>query len=386
MADRQQFRVGIVAGEASGDLLGAGLIRALSEKVDNLQCEGVAGPVMQAAGCEVLESSEALAVMGLIEPLKEIPRLLRLRRMLVKRWTENPPDVVVGIDSPDFNLGLLLKLRRKGVRTVQYVSPSVWAWRQGRIRKIMKAVDRVLCLLPFEKEFYDRHGLPADFVGHPMAERISAHPDRDAARADLGLTANQVIAVLPGSRGGEVERLGPDFIGACKLLAESANKAELAFVAPMATPKLREMFSGQLAAAGMQSRFLLLDGQSEAALTAADVVLLASGTATLETALLARPMVAAYRVAPVTYAIAMGLKLIKTPYITLPNLLTDEPQVPELTQRQVTPEALRDELAGLLGDDGRRAAIGEVFSTLRNKLARGADERAAESVLEVAAK
>ena len=377
------MRIGIVAGEASGDLLGAGLINALRGRLGDVHFEGVAGPAMQAAGCEVLEESEALAVMGLIEPLKEIPRLLRLRKMLLTRWQENPPDAVIGIDAPDFNLGLELRLRRAGIRTIHYVSPSVWAWRQGRIHKIRKAVDRVLCLLPFEKAFYDEHGVAADFVGHPMAERISANPDTAAARERLQLDARYVVGVLPGSRVGEVEKLGPDFIAACKLLASREQTADVVFVSPMATDRLRELFSEQLQSAGMRDRFVLLKNDSEAAVTAADVVLLASGTATLETALLATPMVAAYRVAGLTFRIGQIFDLLKTPYISLPNLLTEQPWVPEFTQDDVTPAALCTELSTLLLDTARRAQIVEAFSSLRGLLAQGADERAADSVLDV---
>ena len=194
------MRVALVAGEASGDLLGAGLIREIRAVDRQVEFEGVAGPEMAAAGCNVLEDAEALAVMGLIEPLREIPRLLRLRRTLVERWTKAPPDVFVGIDAPDFNLGLELRLKSQGVPTVHYVSPSVWAWRQGRIRKIARAVDRVLCLLPFEKSFYDARGVAAEFVGHPMADHTPANPDMAAARLQLGLGVSPVVAVLPGSR------------------------------------------------------------------------------------------------------------------------------------------------------------------------------------------
>ena len=377
------MRIGIVAGEASGDLLGAGLIKALRGRLGDVHFEGVAGPAMQAAGCEVLEESAALAVMGLIEPLKEIPRLLRLRKMLLTRWQENPPAAVIGIDAPDFNLGLELRLRRAGIKTIHYVSPSVWAWRQGRIHKIRKAVDRVLCLLPFEKAFYDEHDVAADFVGHPMAERISANPDMAAARERLQLDARYVVGVLPGSRLGEVEKLGPDFIAACKLLASQEQTADIVFVSPMATDRLRDLFAEQLQAAGMRDRFVLLRNDSEAAVTAADVVLLASGTATLETALLATPMVAAYRVAGLTFRIGQIFDLLKTPYISLPNLLTPQPWVPEYTQDDVTPAALCSELSALLLDRSRRTQIVEAFSSLRGLLAQGADERAADSVLDV---
>lgn len=377
------LRIGMVAGEASGDLLGAGLIRALRASVAGIQFEGVAGPAMQAAGCDVLEHADVLSVMGLIEPIREIPRLLRLRRKLVSRWRCNPPDVVVGIDSPDFNLGLELKLRASGIRTVHYVSPSVWAWRQGRIRKIRKAVDRMLCLLPFEKQFYDDHNVAADFVGHPMAERIAKHPDVQVARRSLALHGEPVVAVLPGSRKGEVERMGCVFAETCALLAADPATPDVTFVAALTTPALKTIFRQQLSAAGILDRFLLLDGDSETAITAADIALLTSGTVALEAALLKTPVVAAYKVSVLTYAIARSFRLIKTPFITLPNLLTDKPLIPELVQYQATPEALKAAVSELLLDSVRRESVVQAFSSLRGLLARGADQRAAQSILSV---
>jgi lipid-A-disaccharide synthase len=377
------MRIGFVAGEASGDLLGAGLIRSLQARVPGLQCEGVAGPLMRAAGCQVIADSEVLAVMGLIEPIREIPRLIRLRRMLLSRWREDPPDVVVGIDSPDFNLGLEIKLRRSGIPTVHYVSPSVWAWRQGRIKKIRKAADKVLCLLPFEKKFFDDHNVAADFVGHPMAERISENPDRQAARQALGLSGGPLVAVLPGSRKSEVARLGPVFAAACTLLTNDSATRELNFVAPMASPALKSLFGRHLAEASIGHRFMLLDGDAETAMVAADVVMLASGTATLEAALLQRPMVAAYKVSPLTYLLARKSGLIKTPFFALPNLLTENPLVPELEQSEATADAVKVAVSRLLLDEAHRQSVIEGFSQLRGQLAKGADERAADAVLQV---
>lgn len=376
------FRIGLVAGEASGDQLGGGLVRELKRLEPGIQCEGVAGPAMAEAGCSVLADSESLAVMGLIEPLREIPRLLRLRRGLVRRWTADPPRVFVGIDSPDFNLGLEIALKRAGIRTVQYVSPSVWAWRQGRIAKIARAVDKVLCLLPFEKAFYDRHGIAADFVGHPLADRLEPGPPDARLRETLGLSSGAVVAVLPGSRLTEVERLGPVFAEACRRLLE--RLPDSGFVAPMASGALRERFHGMLRQAGVAEHFHLLDGNAHRAMAAADVVLLASGTAALEAALLGRPIVAAYRLAPLTYALARSLRLVKVRHFTLPNLLTNEPMVPEFLQGSASPEALSDSLHALLEDPERRAKIGREFAELRDQLARGADRLAAQAVLELA--
>jgi len=372
------MRIGLVAGEASGDLLGAGLIRELRKQVPGLRCEGVAGPAMQAEGCTVWEHADALAVFGLIEPLKEIPRLLRLRRMLLRRWIENPPDVFVGIDAPDFNLGLETRLRKHGIHTAHYVSPSVWAWRPGRVRTISRAVDRVLCILPFEPAFYREHDVDAVFVGHPMADRIAPDCDVSAAREKLGLDAQEIVAVLPGSRRTEVSRLGPVFAGACALLAR--ERPGLEFVAAMATPELRRIFDAQLGQYAVRDRFTLLDGKAGAAIAAADVVMLASGTAALETALYGRSMVAAYRVSPLTYAIASLFRLVRSRWVTLPNLVLGEEVVPELLQGGATAKAVASEVGGLLDDGDRRRHIEGRFLELRTQLAQGADSGAAEAV------
>lgn len=376
------LRIGLVAGEASGDQLGGGLVRELTRLRPGIECEGVAGPAMADAGCSVLADSSVLAVMGLVEPLREIPRLLKLRRQLVSRWTAAPPDVFVGIDSPDFNLGLELALKRAGIPTVQYVSPSVWAWRQGRIAKIARAVDRVLCLLPFEKAFYDEHGVAADFVGHPLADRLEPAPPDARLRDSFGLSSSCVVAVLPGSRGSEVARLGPVFARACRRLLE--RRPDVAFVAPMANAALRKRFEHMLGEAGVAGHFRLQDGRAHDAMRAADVVLLASGTAALEAALLGRPIVAAYRLAPLTYALARSLKLVKVRHFTLPNLLTGQPLVPEFLQRGASPQALADALEALLESPERRAGIAREFAKLRDQLARGADRLAARAVLELA--
>lgn len=376
------MRIALVAGETSGDLLGAGLITALTNKRPDVHFEGVAGPAMAAAGCESIASAEELAVMGLIEPLRRIPGLLRLRRSLIQRWTIQPPDVFVGIDAPDFNLGLESRLRAAGVNTVHYVSPSVWAWRQGRIRKIAQAANCVLCLLPFEKAFYDRHHVAAEFVGHPMADRTPVEPDIDGARAQLGITGKQVVAVLPGSRHSEVSRLGQVFADACCILADRYEQLE--FVAPMATHALREAFSVQLNNAGMTERFRLIDGNADTVIEAADIVLVASGTASLQAALMKKPMVGAYRLAPLTYAIAKGCGLVKVPYFTLPNLLTETPLVPEFLQGAANASELANAVAALIDDPARCRHIAEQFGELRSTLARNADQRAADAVLEVA--
>lgn len=377
------MRIGLVAGEASGDTLGAGLILEILKSHPQARFEGVAGPLMLAAGCERWEDAEALAVMGLVEPLKEIPRLIRLRRNLAARWIASPPDVFVGIDAPDFNLGLEKRLRANGIKTVHYVSPSVWAWRQGRVKKIKKAVDKMLCLLPFEKDFYDQHGVPAEFVGHPLADNIPEDFNRHAERLRHGVKKNTVIAVMPGSRAGEVTRLGSVFAAAAKRLA--ALYTDLAFIAPMATPKVRKIFEAQLVDNGVEDLFTVIDGEAQSAIAAADVVLLASGTAALEAALLKRPIVAAYRLAPLTFFIGHTCKMVKLKYVTLPNLLTEVPHVPEFLQKAATAENLCNAVAELLDDGDRRTVIEESFAKLRDELRRGADVRAAAAVLALAA-
>jgi len=376
------MRVALVAGEASGDLLGAGLISAIRARIPDARFEGVAGPAMIAAGCSRIADSEALAVMGLIEPLTEIPRLLRLRRSLTRRWRAAPPDVFVGIDAPDFNFGLEKALRKSGIPTVHYVSPSIWAWRAGRIKTIRKATDRVLCILPFEKKLFDEQGIDAVFVGHPKADHLAIDIDAESVRRMLDLAGKTVVAILPGSRRSEVARLGPIFVAAAGILARGDD--QLRFVTPVATPALRPLIEEQIAAAGMQGLFKLIDGDSIEAMSAAHVVLLASGTAALESALLCKPTVAAYRIAELSARIIDTFGLIKTPYFTLPNLLTEQPLIPELIQWAVTPAAVAAEVAALLRDTDRQAAISRRFAKLHIELALDADQRAADAVIDLA--
>jgi lipid-A-disaccharide synthase len=335
---------------------------------------------MIAAGCEALADAEQLAVMGFVEPLRRIPSLLRLRRSLKARWLASPPDVFVGIDAPDFNLALEAQLRAAGIPTAHYVSPSVWAWREGRVKKIRAAADTVLCILPFEKDFYSRHDMSAVFVGHPTADRFPETVDTGAARRQLGLAESQpVLAVLPGSRGSEVSRLAPVFAQTCKDLL--ARYPDMQFVAPAATAELRTQIEAEYARVGLADRVLVTDGNSELAMTAADVVLLASGTAALESALLRKPTVAAYKLAAPTAAIIRTFRLMNVDKVTLPNQLTDTPLVPEFIQDAATPQALSNELAALFEDAPRRAAIATGFAKLRSQLALDSDQRAAEAVL-----
>ncbi len=369
-----------VAGEQSGDLLGASLIEALRVRRPSLVCSGVAGPQMVTAGCRAERSSDELAVMGLTEVLAHLPRLLALRRTLVRRYRAQPPDVFVGIDAPDFNLGLERRLRRAGIPTVHYVSPSVWAWRQRRVKTVAAAADRLLCLFPFELDFYRAHGVDARFVGHPLADRLPLRVDSPAARRRLGLAADgPLLAVLPGSRHGEVARLGPLFAQTLAQLA--AARPALRYVAPMASPAIDAQFAAALAVHAPQVPVQRVAGESTAAMAAADAVLLASGTATLEAMLLKRPMIVAYQLAPLTWQIVR--RMVKVPHVALPNLLAGEALVPEYLQADATPPALAAAVLGMLDDTARRERLQARFTELHEQLRRDAAAQAAEVVLEL---
>jgi lipid-A-disaccharide synthase len=377
----EPLRVGIVAGESSGDQLGAALIAALRAQVPGVQCFGVAGPKMIAAGCEPWASADELAVMGLTEVLHHLPRLLRLRSSLVARFRAARPHVFVGIDAPEFNLGLAKRLKAEGLKTVQYVSPQVWAWRQGRVRGIGKACDLVLCLLPFETEFYTRYGVPAVFVGHPLADQIPLEVDREGARRALDIDpAAVVIALLPGSRMGEVERLGADFVAAAAWIA--VHRPEIQFVAPMASRRVYQAFERTVAAVPRAPAIRVIDGQAQRVLAAADAVIVASGTATLETLLSRRPMVVAYRVGAVTAFLLRRLGLIKVPYFSQPNLLVGRQLVPEFLQEQVSGEALGSALLHELDDREYLSEMQQEFRKVHETLRCGGAERAASAILE----
>ena len=374
--------VGIVAGESSGDTLGAALIAALRARVPDLKCFGVAGPKMIAAGCEAWASSEELAMMGFTEPLRHLPRLLRLRSMLTSRLGTLRPDVFVGIDAPAFNLGLEKRLKARGLKTVQYVSPQVWAWRQGRVRTIGKACDLVLCLLPFETDFYSQHGVKAVFVGHPLADQIPLEVDRAAARRELGIdTAATLVALLPGSRMGEVERLGADFAAAAAWIA--SRRPDIQFVAPMASARVRGAFERQAAAVSGTLPLRVLDGQAQQVLAAADAVIVASGTATLETLLTGRPMVVAYRFSALTAFLLRTLRMVKVPYFSQPNLLVGRRLVPEFLQEEVSGAALGAALLHEIEDPRHVSELSREFRKVHELLRRGGADRAATAILEL---
>jgi lipid-A-disaccharide synthase len=370
------LRVALVAGEASGDILGVGLMQAIKARHPDAEFIGVGGARMEAEGLKSYFPMERLAVMGLVEVLGRLFELLGRRRQLARDLIVAQPDVFIGIDAPDFNLGLELKLRRAGIKTVHYVSPSVWAWRQKRVLKIREACDLMLTLFPFEAQFYDAHQVPVRFVGHPLADAIPQQADRAAAREALDLPHDEpVVALMPGSRGGEVARLGELFLDAAIRLR--ALRPGIRFLLPCATPERREQLEQMLA--GRDLPLTLLNGRSHEALAACDAVLIASGTATLEALLYKRPMVVAYRVAPLTYRILK--RLVKSPYISLPNLLAERLLVPELIQDAATPDALAQAVAPLI--DGGQVQT-EGFDVIHRALRRDASVSAADAVLKLA--
>lgn len=373
--------IGLVAGETSGDILGAGLIRALKVQHPEARFVGVAGPLMQAEGCEAWYEMEELAVMGVVEVLERLPRLLRIRKDLTRRFSELAPDVFVGIDAPDFNITLEGRLKKHGIRTIHYVSPSVWAWRQKRVFKIAKATDLVLAFLPFEKAFYDRFNVPCRFIGHTMADAMPLQPDKLAARAELGITPEaRCLALLPGSRGAEVEMLSGDFLKTAQLLR--TRYPDLEVVVPLVNAKRREQFERIKAEVAPELRVHLLDGKGREAMVASDAALLASGTAALECMLAKCPMVVGYRMKPFTYWLAE--RLVKTPYVSLPNLLAGREIVTELLQHDCVPDKLAAALLPLLEDSPQSEQLKQTFLELHQSIRCGADEQAAQAVLELA--
>lgn len=366
------LRIALVAGEASGDILGSGLMRAIKARHPYVEFIGVGGPLMEAEGMVSSFPMERLSVMGLVEVLGRLRELLARRKLLVQTLIDEKPDVFIGIDAPDFTLNIELQLRRAGIKTVHYVSPSVWAWRQKRVLKIREGCDLMLTLLPFEARFYEEKGVPVRFVGHPLADTIPLESDRPAARAELGLGDGPVVALMPGSRGGEVGRLGSLFFDTAERLL--AQRPGLRFVLPCASPQRRAQVEQLLQ--GRDLPVTLLDGRSHVALAACDAVLIASGTATLEALLYKRPMVVAYRLAPLTFWILK--RLVKSPYVSLPNLLAQRLLVPELLQDGATPEALARTLLPLL-DDGQMQTAG--FDEIHRTLRRDASNQAADAVL-----
>ncbi|MHC8335488.1 lipid-A-disaccharide synthase [Pseudomonas sp. LB3P25] len=371
------LRIALVAGEASGDILGAGLMRALKAQHPAVEFIGVGGPLMQAEGLTSYFPMERLSVMGLVEVLGRLRELMARRKKLIADLIAEKPDVFIGIDAPDFTLNIELKLRQAGIKTVHYVSPSVWAWRQKRVLKIREGCDLMLTLFPFEAKFYEEKGVPVRFVGHSLADAIPLEADRAAARAELGLPDGPLVALMPGSRGGEVGRLGALFLDTAQRLR--ALRPGVRFVMPCASPQRRQQLEELLA--GRDLPLTLLDGNSHLALAACDAVLIASGTATLEALLYKRPMVVAYRLAPLTFWILK--RMVKSPYISLPNLLAQRLLVPELLQDDATVEALAQTLSPLIeGGEEQTRGFDEIHRTLRLD----ASNQAADAVLNLIGK
>lgn len=374
-----QLRIGIVAGEASGDQLGAALIPALREYWPGARFEGVGGERMLAEGFESLYPMDRLSVMGFIEPLKRLPELLRMRRSLVRYFKGQRFDLVLGIDSPEFNIGLERRLRRAGIPTAHYVSPQIWAWRQGRVKKIARAVDMVLTLFPFESEFYRARGVPVTFVGHPLADQIPLTPDSGEARRHLGLPAEgKVLAVMPGSRTSEVALMGPLFLQVVRWL-QVRHPEVVPVIAAVDGVRARQLQS--LLADNADLGVQLVTGQSHRVMTAADAVLLTSGTTALEAMLLKKPMVVSYRLGAKTYWLLS--KLVKTPYISLPNLIAGRELIPEFIQSAATVDALGDSLLTMLFDDSRRQDLVAAFTAMHRELRSDASRTAANALAEL---
>jgi lipid-A-disaccharide synthase len=374
------LRIAIIAGEASGDLLGAGLIRAVTARYPQVRFEGIAGPRMIAAGCEALYPMERLSVMGLLESFRRYRELRGVLRRLTKRFIDDPPDLFVGVDAPDFNLSLELALRRAGISTVHYVSPQVWAWRRYRLPKIRRAVDMMLTLFPFEEKFFRDCGVRTRFVGHPLADIIPDSPDQGAARAELGYAPDaEIVAMLPGSRLSEVSLLAAPMVRAARWLA--LRRPGVRFVVPLVNDRVRVRFEAELSACSDCPEMRLLAGDARTAMAAADAVLLASGTASLEALLLKRPMVITYRLGRLSWWIASIV--VRVPFAGLPNLLAGKAVVPELLQGDAQPEKLGAALLQFFESPEHVAALKEEFRRIHGILRNHADERAADAVLEV---
>ncbi|MEG3754668.1 lipid-A-disaccharide synthase [Psychromonas arctica] len=370
------LRIGLIAGETSGDILGEGLIKALKLQYPDAIFEGIAGPRMIAQGCTALHPLEALSVMGFVEVLGKLRSILRIRKSITQYFIKNPPDIFIGIDAPDFNLTVELKLKQQGIKTIHYVSPSVWAWKQWRIHKIAKATDLVLAFLPFEKAFYDKFDVPCQFIGHTLADQLPLKRDQLGARKQLQIHPDKkVLALLPGSRKAEVEMLGPIFLQAAQIIYQ--KYPDYCFVVPVVNERRRQQFQAQIDALASPLPITLYDGQSSAILQSADLVLLASGTAALEAMLAKAPMVVAYKVSPLTYMIAKAL--VKVKYTSLPNLIADKEVVKELSQGDCTVDNIVAELTRLIEHDGQQMV--ETFTELHQQIRCDADTQAANAVI-----
>ena len=376
--------IAIIAGEVSGDILGAGLIHALKARYPHAKFIGIGGERMIAEGFETLFDMEELSVMGLVEVLKHLPRLLNIRRSIIEQLSALKPDVFIGIDAPDFNLDVELKLKQQGIKTIHYVSPSVWAWRQKRVYKMAAATNLVLAFLPFEKAFYDRFNVPCRFIGHTMADAIPLKPNREEACQLLNLDpAQRYMAILVGSRGSEVEFLSEPFLQTAQLLHQ--RYPDVKFLVPLINQKRRQQFEQIKQRVAPELEMILLDGNARAAMIVAEATLLASGTAALEAMLCKSPMVVGYRMKPFTYFLAK--RLVKTKYVSLPNLLADEMLVPELIQEDCNPTKLAEKLSLYLSEDKsavqNRHVLLQRFAELHQRIQCNADQQAAQAVIDL---
>ena len=373
------MRIGIVVGEKSGDELGAGLIQELKKTYPQIKFEGILGPKLIKLGGEEWASSEELSMMGIFEPLKALPRLLLLRRDIIKRWVDSPPDVFIGVDAPEFNIDLEIQLKKIGIKTLHYVSPSIWAWRKNRIKKIKKAVDKILCILPFEESIYREHNISAKYVGHPLAESMPHQIKKIDMRKKFNISANNLIAVLPGSRKNEVLRLGSFFVKTAKLFTK--NQDDIFFIAPMASEDLSIEFKKIIDKECMNEHFLVIEGNSHECMIASDVVLASSGTSVLEAALLSRPAVAAYKVSSLSYFFLNIL--VKTKYFTLPNILLDDQIIPEYIQNNLDEHKLYKAIFNILNNQEYSDYITPKYTRIREMLSRNANRLAAAEVLKL---
>ena len=372
------MRIAIVVGETSGDMLGIGLMKALKKQYPDATFEGIGGPLMEAEGFKSFVPMERLAVMGLVEILGRLFELLKVRKKLVKYWQQNPPDVFIGIDAPEFNTQLEYKLKTSGIKTVHYVSPSVWAWRSKRIHKIKKSVDLMLTLFPFEAKFYQEHDVPVSFVGHNLADSIPFENHADDARQVFNIEPNEkVVCLMPGSRGSEVEKLCPVFLQTAERIAQ--HNPDVRFILPAANHVRKQQIEQFIEEMKPAAKIEVIDGHSKTCMQAADVILLASGTATLEGMLLKKPMVVSYIVAPLTYRIMR--RLLKQDFISLPNLLAGREVVPEILQEHATAENLAKAVNERLEDESLIHQLQETFLFIHKQLKRGANEQAALAIV-----
>ncbi|WP_105171722.1 lipid-A-disaccharide synthase [Pseudoalteromonas sp. T1lg24] len=380
MISNEPLRIALIAGEHSGDILGAGLIKALKQHYPNATFEGIGGPRMLAEGFKTHFQMEELAVMGVFEVMPKLFRLLSIKKQIVQRFIDNPPDIFIGIDAPDFNLRVEKPLKAAGIKTVHYVSPSVWAWREKRVFKVAEATNLVLALLPFEKAFYDKHNIPCAFVGHTLADELPLEDEQTASRALFDLSAtDKVLAVLPGSRGSEVTLLSEPYIQAVLLL--KAELPKLKVLVPLVNEKRKEEFLAVATKLNAADIFTLVDGKSREVMTASDAVLLASGTAALECMLLKRPMVVGYKLKALTYHLVTRLFKFNIEHFSLPNLLAGKQLVPELLQNDLTPENLATTLKPLLEED--QTALKQTFYEMHKSLRLDASKQAALAVSNV---